>query len=240
MEAAKEIFAVIGAIIGVLTGLLTLYAKYLDLKRRAARAEEDEPAPPVRRVRRAIESAKPDEYDESIEFDEPPPPRRRPRPEPADFARARRMVKGPAIALMAAGVLSLLFNVFIAGFGFVDEFVTPLSDQTKQRKAAEDARKGRPVAAGKGDKLVADKPVADESDRVAAVMAIVMLMGFSVASVGAAWAGYSMLHLRSYWLSVAGSFAVMPGACFCCLAGVPIGVWSLVVLLKPEVSAAFR
>jgi len=78
-----------------------------------------------------------------------------------------------------------------------------------------------------------------EHDRAAAVMAIFMLLCFSGACGMAIWAGFNMIKLRSYWLSVAGSFAVMPGACFCCLAGIPIGIWSLTVLLDPEVSSAF-
>ena len=34
--------------------------------------------------------------------------------------------------------------------------------------------------------------------------------------------------------------AVMPGMCLCCFAGMPIGLWSLSVLIKPEVSSAFH
>ncbi len=70
-------------------------------------------------------------------------------------------------------------------------------------------------------------------------MTIVMLLALSVSCGAAVWAGFNMLYLRSYWLSVAGSFAIMPGACFCCLAGVPVGIWALSVLRKPEVSSAF-
>jgi hypothetical protein len=35
------------------------------------------------------------------------------------------------------------------------------------------------------------------------------------------------------------SIAIMPGACVCCLAGMPVGIWAFVILLRPEVSAAF-
>ncbi len=48
------------------------------------------------------------------------------------------------------------------------------------------------------------------------------------------------MNLRSYWLSVAGSFAIMAGGATCCMGGIPIGIWSLSVLYKPEVAAAFR
>jgi hypothetical protein len=38
---------------------------------------------------------------------------------------------------------------------------------------------------------------------------------------------------------VASVVAMIPCSCACIL-GLPIGIWSLVVLLKPEVKAAFR
>lgn len=132
--------------------------------------------------------------------------------------RVRELVRPPAIALMAAGGLSLMFNVLVAGYGYVDTFVTPLSAESKARQTA-----------GGG-----------EDERATTVMSIVVAMGLSVASAAAGWAGYNMLRLRSYWLSMAGSVAIMPGAFLCCFAGMPVGIWSLTVLLKPDVSAAFR
>ena len=34
--------------------------------------------------------------------------------------------------------------------------------------------------------------------------------------------------------------AMVPCISPCCLVGLPIGIWALVVLMKPEVKAAFR
>jgi hypothetical protein len=252
MESVKEVFAVLGAIVGVLTGLVTLYAKYLDLRKNAAREEAEAavPSSPERVIeleerdltpavaRRAPEPAAMAYAVASTAVEERPvAPRWAPRPDAATVAQARQMVKAPAIALMAAGVLSLLSNLCVSGYGFVDQFVTPLNADTKARREAvvagrSDLRFASPAKAGKSP--------GDISEDASAVMAIIMLLGFSVASVGATWAGYSMLNLRSYWLSVAGSIAVMPGACMCCMAGFPIGIWSLMVLLRPEVSASFR
>lgn len=227
MEAVKEVFTVIGVIVGVLTGLVTLYAKYLDLKKKAAREADDrEPIATTPAPRRG----------RTDEFDELPVAPRSRAPEPAAIAQARLMVQRPATALMIAGGLGLLFNLFLAGFGFVNEFVTPLGTKPEARKTTEATKRVNPETTP----AKADAPVVDKSDRAAGVMVIVMYLGFSAASAVALWAGYGMLRLRSYWLSVAGSFAVMPGACACCLAGFPIGVWSLMVLLKPEVSASFR
>lgn len=50
-----------------------------------------------------------------------------------------------------------------------------------------------------------------------------------------------MKDLQSYTLSMAASIvALVPCVSPCCLLGLPIGIWSLVVLLKPDVKAAFR
>jgi len=82
---------------------------------------------------------------------------------------------------------------------------------------------------------VSEKEMAEPTD---AVM-IFMFFCCMVASGLAIWAGYNMLKMRSYALAMFGSFAIMPGACVCMLTGVGIGIWSVVVLLKPEVREAF-
>ena len=66
------------------------------------------------------------------------------------------------------------------------------------------------------------------------------ILFFSLASAIAIWSGYNMLKLRNYWLALAGSVALMPGSCMCCLLGLPSGIWSIVVLVNPEVKSAFR
>jgi predicted lysophospholipase L1 biosynthesis ABC-type transport system permease subunit len=49
-----------------------------------------------------------------------------------------------------------------------------------------------------------------------------------------------MMQLRSWGLSLAVSIlAMIPCISPCCLMGIPIGIWALVVLNKPEVRAAF-
>ena len=51
----------------------------------------------------------------------------------------------------------------------------------------------------------------------------------------------SMLSLKRYSLAVAASvLSMMPATSGCCLVGLPIGIWALVTLSRPGVSAAFR
>jgi hypothetical protein len=233
MDTWKDVVSLIGAIVGLLTAIIPLYARFVDMRKRAAQADEPPPAPPTI-VRRQPAVA----WATAVEVEEEPVLYALPaRPDARHVERARALVKGPAIALLVAGFLGLTFNVFVAGFGFVDEFVTPLTTESQQRERAK-AFAAMPAA---DQNALRDRGSPnEENDRGSATMAIVMLLSFAVACVMAIWAGFNMINLRSYWLSMAGSFAVMPGACFCCLAGVPIGIWSLTVLLKPEVSSAFH
>ena len=233
METLKQVFAVIGGFVGVIGAVLTVYAKFLDLKKRAAtesKAEDDEAA--VLDVQPVV-AAKNDA----------PRAVRVPHPgaRSAAVAQAAAMVKAPAVTIIIVGFVGILFNLMVAGYGYVDEFVTPLSDRTQPGKPADSINRG---SSGIGPDQVANGENAEGtysrvSDRASTVLTIMMLLAFSVACGAAVWAGFNMLYLRSYWFSVAGSFAIMPGACICCVAGVPIGIWALSVLRKPEVSSAF-
>ena len=234
METLKQVFAVIGGFVGVIGAVLTVYAKFLDLKKRAAtesKAADEEAATldvqPVvaakRRCPRAVRVPHPGARSASV-------------------AQAAAMVKAPAVTIIIAGFVGILFNLMVAGYGYVDEFVTPLSDRTQPGKPAESINRGR---SGIGPDQVANGENAEGtysrvSDRASTVPDYHDAAGLlRRVWCGRNWAGFNMLYLRSYWFSVAGSFAIMPGACFCCIAGVPIGIWALSVLRKPEVSSAF-
>jgi hypothetical protein len=53
------------------------------------------------------------------------------------------------------------------------------------------------------------------------------------------WGSLQMKQLRGWNLSMAATIcAMLPCSC-CCIVGLPIGIWSLVILLKPEVKSAF-
>jgi hypothetical protein len=257
METFKEILSIVGAIVGLLTSLIPLYARFIDNKRKKTRSESVRHA----RWRHAVhkhaavaEAATAVAVEDEPEYFEPSQPRfetpQHLEPghsqdahfepahlEPEQLLRAKQLVKAPGLALVIAGFLGLAFNVLVAGFGFIDQFVTPLSDQTKMERAKMEKAL---VAQPSTDPAVLESAVGErDRDQATAVIGIVALMGFSGASGMAVWAGFNMMKLRSYWLSMAGSIAVMPGGFLCCFAGVPVGIWSLVTLLRPEVSSSF-
>ena len=54
------------------------------------------------------------------------------------------------------------------------------------------------------------------------------------------WAALQMKALRQWTIAVVASIlAMIPCISPCCIIGLPIGIWALVVLMKPEVKAAF-
>lgn len=49
-----------------------------------------------------------------------------------------------------------------------------------------------------------------------------------------------MKQLQNYKLAIAASIIAMLPCSGCCIIGLPVGIWSLVILCKPEIRAVFR
>ncbi len=66
------------------------------------------------------------------------------------------------------------------------------------------------------------------------------------ATVGFPWAlsvvlgGISMVRLRNRGTAMAGSIVAMAPCSVCCLLGLPVGIWSVIVLGRSEVIRAFQ
>ncbi len=148
----------------------------------------------------------------------PPPPPSTPPPSgpPPMAVNPLQQVQGPAIGLVITGVIGILFALFrmlgsLFGFGMAN-----LSDLSDLGPGANYARY---FMGGAG-----------------IVFGVVML----VTSVFVIWSALQMKQLRGWTLSVVGSIvAMVPCLGPCCIVGIPIGIWALVVLMKPEVKAAF-
>ncbi len=145
----------------------------------------------------------------------PPPPSTPPPPAPPAVAPAQQ-VQGPAIGLVITGVIGILFALFrmlgsLFGFG--------MANFQNMGDIGPGAEYARYFVGGAG-----------------IVFGIVIL----VTSVFVIWAALQMKQLRGWTLSVVGSIvAMVPCLGPCCIVGIPIGIWALVVLMKPEVKAAF-
>ncbi|HEX5105574.1 MAG TPA: hypothetical protein VFV87_17265 [Pirellulaceae bacterium] len=134
-------------------------------------------------------------------------------PEPPTFRRqVEGKVKPPAIVLIVAAVLGLGFSLFNVAFSFTEPQVDP--------NAPEFLREMQQGAVG---------PVAGAIQGAFAAINLLVLVG-----------AVQMMRLKMWGLAVAASVVAMVnfGSC-CCVLGLPVGIWSLVVLLSPEVKAAF-
>lgn len=142
----------------------------------------------------------------------------RPAPMPAFQAAgpsATDQVNGPAIGLIVTAGLNILLSLIrivgaIVGFGASAMQHTGNADFDKL------IAMGGAIGAGFGV--------------VGVICAVVILLG-----------GLKMKKLESRGLCLtAAILALIPCTSPCCLVGIPIGIWALVVLSKPEVKSAFH
>lgn len=136
---------------------------------------------------------------------------------PGGEAAARSQVAPPAIALMvASGITFFWYLAIVVMMLFF----------------------GGMAALGSGSGSGGDPMAGLLSGAIAAVVygfwALMALISF----VGA----FRMRQLKSYGLSMASAIiAMVPCTTYmCCLLMFPMGIWALIVLLKPEVKSAFR
>jgi predicted Zn finger-like uncharacterized protein len=157
--------------------------------------------------------------------EEPQAPARGPGPSGSQTAPRRRVrtseaaasaLKGPAISLLVFGVIAILLG-FLGGALYA--LVIPNMPQVNNPQF------------GGGQ---APPPAA-------------FFVGYGVANMagGLIWGGMviagaiSMLRLRLYPLAMAGAIVAMFPCSSCCLVGLPLGIWALVILNREEVRAAF-
>lgn len=141
----------------------------------------------------------------------PPPPG-------AGEASAREQLAAPALLLLLGGALALLnLLASLALQPAVERFLTERALGTPElQQALREAL------------AVLDGPVTK----------VLTLLRFASSGL-MTWGAWQMKQLKRYPLAVtAAILGLLPGGC-CCLT-LPVGIWALVVLLKPEVRAAFR
>lgn len=142
----------------------------------------------------------------------PPPPPSTP-PPPAGPS-PRQQVQGPAIGLIVTAVVGGLWAIFsllgnILGMGMMSL-----------------------------DRYAADYEWAEWAFG-GAFGVVGSVIGLAIAGF-ILWVALQMKELKGWMLSaVASILAMIPCISPCCIIGLPIGIWALVVLMKPEVKAAF-
>ncbi len=144
----------------------------------------------------------------------------------------------PGILLITVGVFNVLFGLYMA-CNALYWYRMSLADTEKALAQAQQMPWLRAyLASGK-----AQLPTAAEMKSQATVSCTISATVWLVTALLVIMGGARLRTLRSYGLAVSGSLiAIVPcvTCTACCGFGEIVGVWALMVLLNPEVRAAFR
>ncbi|WP_224241647.1 hypothetical protein [Hyalangium gracile] len=133
---------------------------------------------------------------------------------------AREMVSTPAILLMVVGGITVVSALFGIVQNLVGSNEAAMAEMMNNPQIPEGA-KSAIAAMSKGGIFSS-------------------LFQLALGSV-TVFGGLKMKNLESFGLAMAASIiAIIPCIGSCCCIGIPIGIWSLIVLNKPEVKSAFR
>ena len=148
-----------------------------------------------------------------------PPPPGVPPPSPAPGAgdggeAARQSVKGPAIGLLVTAILGLV--------GAASGLVMNLFMMSGMRQIGDPQMQKVFNMFGGGLGIV--------QNIIGGIIGVLVLMG-----------ALKMQRLQNYqFVFTASILAMIPCISPCCVLGLPIGIWALVVLNKPEIKSAFQ
>ena len=142
-------------------------------------------------------------------------------------APVRAALIGPNICLLVTSLLTFAVTALMG----VQIFLAPdeWAQQVKQQAALQ--RQFNPQLT-----LEQAQQLAELANLIIKIMAITGVILSPIVCLAAILA----LNRRGYWFAVIGSgLAMVNIGCFSCILGLPFGIWSLVVLLRPETKALF-
>jgi hypothetical protein len=132
---------------------------------------------------------------------------------PAPGPTAEEQVRGPAIGLIVVAALGVVLQIISLIFNAAGASILARSGMPKEAMAN-----------------MLSGTVGVISNIVAILLSVLIFFGAT-----------KMKKLESYGLAMAASIlAMIPCLSPCCLLGLPLGIWAVVVLSKPEVKGAFH
>lgn len=136
-------------------------------------------------------------------------------PQPPNVSVAAGRVKGPAIALIVITALGILGQLISMVANLAGMRTMPTGDMPPEF----------------------ERWITVMSGGLGVVFTVIMLAVGGLIIYGA----MKMMRLENYGLAMAASIiAMVPCLSPCCCLGIPVGIWSIVVLTNAEVKAAFR
>lgn len=151
------------------------------------------------------------------------------------LAAARGAVAVPGLFLILNGLFGLLVvAIFSVPMVFQPElYIKTMRDFVAQQPAGPQ-RQDMERQLDDAEKQIQQNRTAIQIQN--AVQLGILAVGNLLALLG----GFAMRALGSYGLSMTGAIvSIIPVVTGCCCTGMPLGIWALVVLLRPEVKAGF-
>jgi hypothetical protein len=149
-----------------------------------------------------------------------------PQGSPLDPSGPGAISRGPALDAVKLPAIFLMIAAALAILGGLLGLLTPRVSEEPLSRIIEDPSTPEWV---KNFGEAGAVGVGYASNILAMVVGAVILFG-----------ALKMLRLQNYfWAMAASILAVIPCLSPCCCLGIPFGIWSLVVLSKPEVKSAF-
>lgn len=131
-----------------------------------------------------------------------------------DFKYASSQVSVPAIGLLVIAILDIIGNLISISISFVREGFVPFIVRSRVYNQL--------------------PHMFDGTVNIGISIAGLLVSGFVV------YAALMMRELKQWELCIAASILyIIPCVSGCCILGIPFGIWSLVVLMKPDVKEAF-
>ncbi|MFO0596465.1 MAG: hypothetical protein U0228_14205 [Myxococcaceae bacterium] len=146
-------------------------------------------------------------------------------PPPAGSSSAQQELNVPGLLLMIFGALSALMAVWglISSFLMSGESNAMLSKMMDDPNFPPAAKQMVATMMGSGGK---------------AVILIVSLIRMAVSGL-LVFGGFQMRNLKGYGLAMATAAIALLPCNGCCCVTLPVGIWALVTLMKPEVKSQF-
>jgi hypothetical protein len=152
-----------------------------------------------------------------------------------DVRYARSALGAPGTLLLLNGLLGLFLCTLLFAPTVVqpDIFIQAARNFVAQQPQGPD-RKEAEEKLDEAEKEIQQNPNAVRIEN--GIKLIVVGTTNLLAIVG----GFAMRRLGSYGLSMTGAIiSIIPCVTGCCFTGMPLGIWALVVLVRPEVKAGF-
>lgn len=137
---------------------------------------------------------------------------------PPSGGNARELLNVPSILIIVMGAIGILFGLYgMVSSGANSEQLGQLLNDPNLPPAF---KKAMTMTTG---------PMSKVSNLIGMLLDVLMIFG-----------AVQMRNLKMYPLAIAATvISMLPCGGCCCLIGLPVGIWALVTLMKPEVKAQF-